>query len=258
MGLPFLESDEALRALTSEIEILTAVYLYPRCKLFAISNHEGISDQISNLGDGAQHVSSEQDQKVQMILKETTRILRDAGYDPQPDFQDEHLGRFCLRRPGFILAESNNHQTDEITNHLESNTANPVALTGTTPSGAPNTLTEEPAATSTNIPSGAPNTLTEEPAATSTNIPSGTPNTLTGEPTAASTEIAPNTLTGESEAASINDFSNPYEQEHQTRSRKRSLLREESLTEALSSTSIDDEQEGEARSRKRHKRKHIK
>lgn len=242
-NIPFLQSDEALRGLTSDVEILTAMYLYPRCKLFTIGSHERISsDQTSNLRSDVQHVSPEQDQKVQMILKETTRILRDAGHDPQPDSQDEHLDRFRLRRLGFVLAESNNQsdsQIDEPTKQLKPNAAASAILTGTTPSGAPETLIGEPAVASTSNPSDPPETLTGESVATSINIPSD----------------ALETFSEEHAVAPINNSSDPYKQEHQTRSRKRSLPRKESISETLSSTSLNDKQEDEARSGKRYRRK---
>lgn len=223
MSIPFLQSDEALRDLTSDIKIFIAVYLYPRCKLFTIRSHERIpSDQTLNLKDDVQHVNPKQDQKVQMILKETARIFRNVDHDPQPDFQDECLDRFFFRRSRLVLAESNNQndtQRDKPTNQSESNTAASTVLTGTTTSGAPETLIKEPTAASTNIPSDV-------------------------------FEI----LIGEHAIASVNDSFDPYEQEYQTRFRKRSLPRRVSLTKAFSSTSIDDEQNAGARFSKRHRR----
>lgn len=126
------------------------MYLYRHCKPFAVANPEGsnTASQAPLVGDGTQQVIQERYQKVQMILKETTRVLQETGYNPQAQVQEEHLDRFSLLRSGFLSAESNNHggiQTSESTLPPESNTAHPANLTGTTSSGGPETFTGEPA-----------------------------------------------------------------------------------------------------------------
>lgn len=135
MSLPFPNTAETLRDLSSEITILMAMYLYCHCKPFAAHNHEGYSScHASNVKENIQSVNPEQDHNVQMILKETTQILGDAGYNPQLNVQDECLDRFCLQRLGFLPEESKNQtdaQTCKPTPCFESNTALSVNLSGT-------------------------------------------------------------------------------------------------------------------------------
>ena len=138
MGIPFLSTAEALRDLTVEMEIFSAMYLYRRCKMFAASGQEATSGQASNVGDDVQRVSTEQGQRVRMIIHELARILQDVGYDPQPDGQDEQLDRFSLKSTGYYLLAEPNVQhasrTNKAPHTLESNTAIPTDPTGGVPS----------------------------------------------------------------------------------------------------------------------------
>ena len=139
MEIPFLSTPEALRDLTSEMQILTAMYLYRHCKMFAASGQEATSGQASNVGDDIQRVSQEQGQRVQMIIDETARILQDVGYDPQPDRQEEHLERFSLKSTGYYLLAEPNVQ-DAHTQKL--NTAIPSHPTGSVPNSPYGNLRE--------------------------------------------------------------------------------------------------------------------
>ena len=157
MSFPFPNTVETLRDLSSEITILTAMYLYRHCKPFAAHNHKGDSSRhASNVRENIQSVNPEQDHNVQMILKETTRILGDAGYNPQPDFQDECLDRFCLQYLESLPKESKNQtdaQTCEPTPHFELNTALSANLSGTDFSEGHENLTEVLATASITDPS---------------------------------------------------------------------------------------------------------
>ena len=139
MEIPFLSTPEALRDLTSEMQIFTAMYLYRRCKIFTAGGQEATSGQASNVGDDVQRVSQEQGQRVRMIIDETARILQDVGYDPQPDRQEEHLDRFSLKSRGYYLLAESNVQ-DARTQEL--NTAIPSHPTGSVPSSLHGNLRE--------------------------------------------------------------------------------------------------------------------
>ena len=156
MNLTFLDTAEASYDLASEINVMTAMYLYRHCKQWAVSRPEAVSSgPSSNERDNVQpvrqerdqqehdqqkHDQQEHDQKVQSILKEAARVLQGAGFNPQPTVQDECLDRFYLQRSGFVLAESsspNGSQPSEITNHLPSITeygSQPSEITNPLPS----------------------------------------------------------------------------------------------------------------------------
>ena len=145
IGLPFLVDPEALLDLTSEIHILTAMYLYRRYKQSVAGSQEAISSGKAPIaGDDAQHASQDnsqdhsqdQNQNIQLILNEATRILGDSGYDPQPEMQGERLDRFCLQRLGFLLAEFNGQKSTQAMNQSDINNTVPANLTGTVLSSA--------------------------------------------------------------------------------------------------------------------------
>ena len=136
--VPFLSTAEALDDLTSEVQVFTTMYLYRRCKLFLAANQEitsSASGQTSNLGDDHQHIPSpDSSPKAHTILHEMAQILREVGYDPQPDMQDERLDRFSLRSSRHLFAEPTTNiqhatQIDEATQTLESDTATTMPLT---------------------------------------------------------------------------------------------------------------------------------
>lgn len=140
MEVPFLSTTDALRDLTSEMQIFTAMYLYRRCKMFAASGQEATSSaQASDVGDDVQRVSQQQGQRVRMILDETARTPQDVGYDPQPDRQDERLDQFSLRSTGYLLAKPNVQdasQTNDAPYTLELSTtvlANPTDTVASSP-----------------------------------------------------------------------------------------------------------------------------
>ena len=161
-SLPFLDTPEAVRDLTSEITIFTAMYLYRHCESFAATRHEATSsDQPSNFHNDTPPVSQEHDQQVQKMSEEATQILREAGFNPHPGSRDERLDRFCLRRLAFLPTESNldlglNHQNGvcipEPVHHMgskiASETALPTNVTGTISSDNHETLTGVLAVTS--------------------------------------------------------------------------------------------------------------
>ena len=149
---------------------MTAMYLYRYCKPFIASNCEPTSSsQSSTTSDDIEAVSQKRDQKVQIVLNETIRVLENAGYTPQSESHDERLDRFRLERSGLSPAKSilepnfnskNGSQVPISTHPKDSDvkiedTAS-IKLIGTTPNKAHKTITGVLAAASINDPSGYP------------------------------------------------------------------------------------------------------
>lgn len=124
--VPFLSTADALRDLTSEIRIFTAMYLYRRCKILVASNQEATSsNQVSDVGNNVQPLGQQQDQRVRMILDEMAQILQDVGYDPQPDGADELLEQFSLLSTGYLLAKINVQDASQTKDASRTNEAPP-------------------------------------------------------------------------------------------------------------------------------------
>ena len=157
-GFPSLDTAEALRDLTSETTIFTAMYLYRHCKPVAAVS----SNPPSNVHDDTQPVRQEPDQTIQKTLEMATRILQKAGYNPQPENRDESLDGFRLERSGSLAAESNGErhlahqqgsQVPESTHHVDSEVAseteNTTKLAGPSPGDAHKDVTQVIAVTPT-------------------------------------------------------------------------------------------------------------